>query len=345
MNLQQCTIAELEANRMLLHPSVVAQQGTDLLARQKRCQIDNLYQQRAALELHQLFQKNALRYFFIKGIVLSQLLYGRANARQSRDVDVVVHPDDVVRATKLLVEAGYTEIYTATLNILQRHAYQTTHKDYSFCRANDQVLVELHWRLYVNDSLMDLSAFDAFHNLQQVCLANSSLPTLSSEHLLLYLFMHGSQHLYARAQWLYDLQAMIVVEGLDKGVFFKLVEHVHAERVVAFGLYMLYRHQLLKDLSWLRYVCVDARMQLGCVLNNSIAKRNGKAEFVDALKGLVIARHSKYYFRLANVYRYSAKDFERFNFSRTWFFLYSWVPLVRLVNKVTSLIRLSLCKK
>ena len=80
-----------------------------------------------------------------KGVFLAEQLYGDASLRPTGDIDLIVHPDDVMRAKEILVEAqGYEPDFDfhspqqEALYLNRAHEYELVHPE-SSCR------VELHW--------------------------------------------------------------------------------------------------------------------------------------------------------------------------------------------------------
>lgn len=86
----------------------------------------------ALAELKGLFEKNAILHIPLKGSVLRDL-YPTPWMRNSCDIDILVHEEDLPRAKELLLTAGYT-------------SFSATAHDVSFDSPNG-VHLELHFRL------------------------------------------------------------------------------------------------------------------------------------------------------------------------------------------------------
>ncbi|WP_114227996.1 MULTISPECIES: nucleotidyltransferase family protein [Sphingomonas] len=166
---------------------------------------DNL---RAAVEygrLHRTFVDAGLPLLFVKGLPLSQLAYGRATLKLSRDIDLLVRPADVVAAGRLLLDLDYHPQDGVTL---ARLAAWHRHSKESGWLHPTGLLVELHSRL--TDSPRLLPGLGADRPGPSVPIAPGiAVPTLPSEALLAYLAVHGASSAWFRLKWLADFHALL----------------------------------------------------------------------------------------------------------------------------------------
>ena len=63
------------------------------------------------INLNRLFQNVGFPVLFYKGVVLSKLLFGDFTTRVTGDIDVMIHADNFSAFRKILVNAGYEEVY------------------------------------------------------------------------------------------------------------------------------------------------------------------------------------------------------------------------------------------
>ena len=75
----------------------------------------------AIQELAQQFTKNEIDFVVLKGIALSQQIYGSQYARISHDIDLLVHEKDIERADLLLRELGYEQFNNFLNNTNKRN--------------------------------------------------------------------------------------------------------------------------------------------------------------------------------------------------------------------------------
>ncbi len=158
--------------------------------------------------LQGIFGAAGIRVVVIKGIALAQLAYGSLALKHSRDIDLLVAPDDALPALALLERADYALRSPAKqLSLTQRQAVLRYGREVELVHRGGRVRVELQWQLANNPFL--LKGIDARSPAQHVHLPDGDLRTLASEDLYAYLFVHGGYHRWSRLKWLADLNALL----------------------------------------------------------------------------------------------------------------------------------------
>jgi len=162
----------------------------------------------AALESRRLrdaFAEAGVDLLFLKGLTLSQLAYGKAMLKMSRDLDLLVPPQHIGAATALLTQLGYRAQAGASGTNLER--WHRWSKESGWVGPAG-LLVELHSRL--TDSPRLLSGIDGRVERQEVAVVPGiTLPTLGPEALPAYLAVHGASSAWFRLKWISDLQALL----------------------------------------------------------------------------------------------------------------------------------------
>jgi len=176
--------------------------------------------------LMSLFDEAQIRILFLKGIVLSTLLYGQPFNRHTKDIDIWIRESDLPDAVDLLVGAGFTLISPSQLpegRALER--FVRVRKDMVFVsKGAVPVEIELHWRLDKNKYLFPLTFDQAYLSRQSVCVLGQQCWTLSLEHSFLYLVSHGSASFYGRVKWLLDVVDMRLVLKQQEGSDDRILE-------------------------------------------------------------------------------------------------------------------------
>ena len=162
------------------------------------------------LRLVQLFENSSIDVIPFKGPLLAEKVYGTVSARQFGDLDLLVRPEDVVKARRLLVAEGYTPEFALEGKIeseylRSEHAFQFQKEDAGF-------VVEVHWRFGSRDQAFPVSAEDVWRRHGRQQFHGHNLRTLVQEDLLLYLCMHGAKHGWDRLEWISCLRELISVE-------------------------------------------------------------------------------------------------------------------------------------
>jgi hypothetical protein len=175
----------------------------------------------------------------LKGVALSQAIYGDPCVRSSLDLDILVLPEYIERTENILVQEGYrhTLRFHSMSERQKRYIIETLHHhDY----VNDErgIHVELHWRSFLWQERQVASLWSA-----SIPLTWDDVPLrqLSREDTILFLADHGARHGWHRLQWLSDLAMLL--DGLPAETWISLYE-----RALCFDLQRIIRQtaQLLE---------------------------------------------------------------------------------------------------
>lgn len=163
------------------------------------------------IRLHGALQSAGFQPLALKGVALAMRAYGRLGLRYNHDIDILVPAHQRIECAELLRGLGYRAAggASAVEQITQRaHRY----KDILLEREDGRHIVELHWRLFDNESA--LPALDPFAAPAQVNITPShAVAALPAEAELIYLFRHGAEHAWSRLKWLADANALMNALG------------------------------------------------------------------------------------------------------------------------------------
>ncbi|MEC0233147.1 nucleotidyltransferase family protein [Paenibacillus kribbensis] len=202
------------------HPAIPASLLGSLQAQYQRNTLRMLHLQAEAARLTRLLIDHGLRVFILKGPALAQQLYGDVSLRTSKDIDLLIAPDDMDEAEHWIREAGY-ESKSGETRVLGSWKWKDHHT--SFLHPQKRMEVELHWRLHPDaggepsfDELWDRRQFSEPAGASRRASADSmaamaaSTYTLGGEHQFLYLSAHGARHGWFRLRWLVDIDRLAV---------------------------------------------------------------------------------------------------------------------------------------
>lgn len=160
------------------------------------------------LDLVAALEGEGIRAVPIKGVALSQQLFGSPVLRGAVDIDLLVAPEDVGAAWQVLARAGMRQLMpSAALDGARLALFCRASKDSQHQHPASGQMLELHWRL--SDAMADpLLPHDAA--LDMLALApGRAVRALGEETLFLYLCTHGAAHGWARLKWLADVAALL----------------------------------------------------------------------------------------------------------------------------------------
>jgi len=140
----------------------------------------------------------------VKGPVLAVRAYGDPAMRSYGDLDLLVHPRDIRRATELMMAAGYH----AAVPLAAIEAGKIPGQ-YLFSRADSKLLVELHNDFTLRYFPRRLPLERWFERQAYVQLDSREVPALSVEDELVLICVHGAKHLWERLMWIADVAALV----------------------------------------------------------------------------------------------------------------------------------------
>jgi hypothetical protein len=144
----------------------------------------------------------------LKGTSLSVLAYGNVAMRSSGDIDLLISPDRVFEVERLLLALGYVRSEPrAELTPRRLKHYLRYYKHFGYVCDEKGVVLELHWRLFHCNSLMDL--YTATPETIRVPVGSGVVCALGRDELFLYLCVHGSIHGWPILKWLADIGALL----------------------------------------------------------------------------------------------------------------------------------------
>lgn len=171
---------------------------------------------RAAAECRDLlaeFEAARVPLLFLKGSTLGALAYAHPTLKSAMDVDLLIDPGDLTRASALLRKRGYRLVTPADDVALDR--WHRLSKESVWMRRKPQLQIDLHTRLA--DSPRLIPSIDVHSPRQLVDVASEiRLPTLADEELFAYLAVHGAWSAWFRLKWIADFAGLAQGRGPEE---------------------------------------------------------------------------------------------------------------------------------
>ena len=201
----------------------------------------NLYLQKQLLDIFEIFESNSIPAIPIKGITLSQKIYGDLTVRHSRDLDILIKQDDLFRCDELLLSENYNRVEPALdiRKIPENYVFRMLHS-FTYIMPDRNGYVDIHWCLTQFPYLSGDLYFDA-GKTGTVKISNKDLNLASLQDILLYLIIHGANSPRQRLIWLNDIANIFRLHH-DKVNFsevYKQAKKLGFERSVAQAMYMV----------------------------------------------------------------------------------------------------------
>ncbi len=157
----------------------------------------------------------------LKGPTLSRLIYGESYQREYGDLDIIIPPAFASRTWTSLVDIGFEPGLPRFSKPGQNAALLRFGKAQNFTRNG--LSLDLHWRLLSQWIACETPFEELWRNRQEVELAPSfKCQTLSNEHQLLFLALHGSQDGWPKLKQLLDLSLALNRLDYDPTVLYRI---------------------------------------------------------------------------------------------------------------------------
>lgn len=202
----------------LLHRNLTESGSTELIPEQvverlrqhsRQTATRNLSLTNALLSILENFREREIPALPYKGPVLSESIYADFSLRQSRDLDILVRPDDIHDAEAVLLERGFEPKFELTekqKRLLVKNGRHRTMK-------KGGTIVELHPRISSFDPPFEVA--DLLDRAGSVDLAGESVPTTRPVDTLFALSVHGTTHQWNQLKWICDVAYLIKNETFD----------------------------------------------------------------------------------------------------------------------------------
>lgn len=163
---------------------------------------------RAAVESRDLlsdFDAAGIPLLFVKGLTLGALAYSTPLLKMSWDIDLLVAPQQVSAAARLLLQRGYRLVLPADFARLE--PWHLRRKE-SVWSHEDDMFVELHSRLADNPRLIPDIGLGSPSRCVEVA-EGIRLPTFEDDDLFAYLGVHGASSAWFRLKWITDFAGFL----------------------------------------------------------------------------------------------------------------------------------------
>jgi len=162
----------------------------------------------------QLLNGSGVRVIPLKGVTLSQSLYGDPAFRVCCDIDILVPPSEAPVAHRVLVAHGYTSPFTE--DFFAHHQFRAGAE----CPLNPgkplfSYQLELHWTLLRHSRKDEQAVQDLWLQARPKNFFGAQADGLTPEWEFLYLACHAAHHKWHSLQWLADIHELCTSGQID----------------------------------------------------------------------------------------------------------------------------------
>jgi len=174
-----------------------------------------------------------------KGPVLAKTLYGDVTQRQFSDLDILIRPEDVLKAKAALRALGHS--CSPELRQQEEPAYIASGCGYVFHSPARRNLLDLQWRIVPRFYSIDFDVAGFLDRAEEIILGDCTLRTLHPQDLLLVLCVHAAKHVWIQLSWLCDIAQLIKSQPLNWNAIQNEARHLGIERIVTVNLLLAHR--------------------------------------------------------------------------------------------------------
>jgi len=190
------------------------------------------------------FEANQIPALVIKGLAVSNWLYENIGIRSSGDIDLLIKSSNWESALTCMKTMGY-EMSSIEERLVPgsklSKQFIRSQKDAVFTHKNHNVIVELHWRLALNNDFFPLEFDKAWNARTEFDIRGQSIQQLSHEVHAVYLCYHGTKHGWNRLFWLYDIALLMLSDKTDWQVILKIAKQFKATTSLGLALVLASR--------------------------------------------------------------------------------------------------------
>ncbi|CAM3024841.1 TPA: nucleotidyltransferase family protein [Legionella pneumophila] len=170
-----------------------------------------------SIKINELFQQYNIPVIHLKGLPLSQKLFGDPLIRQSCDIDLFISPQHLEQADEIFLENGIIRDKYSFLHDVNKLKKHRVLKDVSYVAEKYGIRIELHWRLFRWKNKFNQPFEFYWNNKVPIFMGGKNLfYTLSPIDEYLYVAVHGANHGFESLHWLYDFARYSTLLSMDE---------------------------------------------------------------------------------------------------------------------------------
>jgi len=187
---------------------------------------------REIIELNKILYSEKIRFAVVKGLVLSNDLYGDIGIRHCGDIDILINVEDFSKVDKIMTESGYRRCEFQHGGKKRLDIHLSISHQLSYFHPTQPIHIEFIRSVKSQFYFPDVMNFE---NHRYVKLAGQEIATLKDELHFVELCIHGAGHLWERLQWLMDIALFMKKDQLNWTEVAEIAKEREVEELVWSG--------------------------------------------------------------------------------------------------------------
>lgn len=229
---------------------------TTLRDRHQRNVLKSLFLTRELIRIVDCLQPLSIEVIPYKGVVLSQMLYGDPALRQSGDIDLFVHKQDVWTIKHAVAGLGLVPRFA--IPAAAERDFLSAGYELTFDSPAGKNLLELQWSLQPRFYAVDFDMEGLFQRAASLSVGGHPMKTPAPEDLFIVLSVHAAKHVWGRLIWLCDIAQLLQQNNLDWASIHREARDLGIERILSVTLLLANRFlQAAIPGAWKQLIAAD----------------------------------------------------------------------------------------
>lgn len=200
-----CALLDENRKRLGIAPSVIE----ELKVSTRRTAAKNVFYEAQCARLLCSFSSRGIPHILLKGLSYMEDVFGDISARTMSDIDLLIRPDDRLRALEVLLEESYAVYFIPLFQGPKEDFHKLTDLigEAHFVKKSGALTIniDLHWKLrpgYPMSDYLHLDKLPWWENTTSVVIGDAPAKRLSPDMQFLHLALHlGLHHQYTGLRW------------------------------------------------------------------------------------------------------------------------------------------------
>lgn len=201
----------------------------------RRQGMNNLMMAGMLLKVLTAMENQGIQAVPFKGPVFTYSVFGDLALRSYCDLDILISDTDLPSVVETMIHEGFAPFFP--LSNSQLKALAKTDKEYPLRHIENGVIVDLHWELSGGYTPRPLCLKSLCPNLTSVDFMGKSIPSFGQEDLLVYLCIHGNQHVWKQLDHVSCIAEVInTTHDINWNFVWERAEEFRVVRMVCIGI-------------------------------------------------------------------------------------------------------------